>query len=659
MKKLAILSSLALLVAPSFKGNAFTDLARNQIKMIDEAGDSSVSYEKREAVIHFGSKVDSTCSAQSATVTENHYKVTDYTNLSLTFSSACFGNSKNGTTTGDDDTKNYPLRINSGNKAAQFKITFTNNENNGQIVEKVVFSAQSSSSKKDGCKITVSTSYDNASPSYEGSIVSTGFTDYTISNLDLGNKTATTYLDFAGTKDKSTYISLIKVYILVPVPRTATVTYNYGATVENSDFSTKTETVTKGETTNPPLKDGYTYSDWDGTRELVGWYTDEAKTEAFDFSTTITEDITLYAKWKVTADSAEVTNLKSSETKSQLYYEYDSWETKNASLFFGEQEATGGNMISSSGPSYYKCDDNFGTNKPTLTFTNCYSGGSRESESDESKNYAVRILKGASLEITFDPAAYVREMIVYARGANKDDNVALTVVSTNSEKETINTITNNVKVGTENVFTAYRYKGIDGLNGGEHSSSITISTSNDKRVFVSKIEFVIAEKPTSETPYYEVSDIGLRFGGLVKQSYFDSLKDHITNFGLIYATDLGDHKTLADALNDESVTTTKLNQTITSEVTPYLTTVDDESYYVFNAFFNVSSTSESITKVVYAIATLTLDNGETIYFNEKSNSVATIAQEYLDTNKYDGAVKETLTLLSQGKTKTTDTTESN
>lgn len=34
--------------------------------------------------------------------------------------------------------------------------------------------------------------------------------------------------------------------------------------------------------------------------EFVGWYTDKGFTHAFDFDTPITEDITLYAKWKVT-----------------------------------------------------------------------------------------------------------------------------------------------------------------------------------------------------------------------------------------------------------------------------------------------------------------------------------------------------------------------
>ena len=53
------------------------------------------------------------------------------------------------------------------------------------------------------------------------------------------------------------------------------------------------QTVTLNSTaTEPedPTKDGYTFA---------GWYSDEELTQAFDFDTTINEDITLYAKWNI------------------------------------------------------------------------------------------------------------------------------------------------------------------------------------------------------------------------------------------------------------------------------------------------------------------------------------------------------------------------
>ncbi len=48
-----------------------------------------------------------------------------------------------------------------------------------------------------------------------------------------------------------------------------------------------------GTVTQPaaPTRDGYTFT---------GWYTDEACTQAYDFSDTVTGDLTLYAGWEET-----------------------------------------------------------------------------------------------------------------------------------------------------------------------------------------------------------------------------------------------------------------------------------------------------------------------------------------------------------------------
>ena len=68
---------------------------------------------------------------------------------------------------------------------------------------------------------------------------------------------------------------------------------NFTVKFDAQDGSTPNEVkVIKGEkVTKPadPTRDGYTFD---------GWYTDEALTTAYDFSTAVTSDITLYAKWK-------------------------------------------------------------------------------------------------------------------------------------------------------------------------------------------------------------------------------------------------------------------------------------------------------------------------------------------------------------------------
>lgn len=110
---------------------------------------------------------------------------------------------------------------------------------------------------------------------------------------------------------------------------TVTFDYNYG------DKGTyKTITAEAGETVNKPAdptRSGYSFN---------GWYTAEKNGKEFDFDTIISEDITLYAKWKeksndnsyqeTSVDNAECT-LKISITNSDYSDETSSIVTQNTS----------------------------------------------------------------------------------------------------------------------------------------------------------------------------------------------------------------------------------------------------------------------------------------------------------------------------------------
>ena len=80
-----------------------------------------------------------------------------------------------------------------------------------------------------------------------------------------------------------------------PTPVTYTVTFETG---EGSDVDD--QVVNENETAvepKDPTREGYTFG---------GWYLDEECTIPFDFSTPITEDITLYAKWTKNAEPEPV-----------------------------------------------------------------------------------------------------------------------------------------------------------------------------------------------------------------------------------------------------------------------------------------------------------------------------------------------------------------
>ncbi len=91
-----------------------------------------------------------------------------------------------------------------------------------------------------------------------------------------------------------------------PVTHTVTFNANGGTFADGKD--TKTETVESAQpATKPtdPTKDGWTF---------LGWYEDSGLTKEFDFSTPVTADITLYAKWRanpgtVVKDALTINNV--------------------------------------------------------------------------------------------------------------------------------------------------------------------------------------------------------------------------------------------------------------------------------------------------------------------------------------------------------------
>lgn len=57
--------------------------------------------------------------------------------------------------------------------------------------------------------------------------------------------------------------------------------------------------------------------------QFAGWYTDESYTQPFDFTSQITEDITLWAKWEITVLEKDTFNPPSNALPGQRYYFYD------------------------------------------------------------------------------------------------------------------------------------------------------------------------------------------------------------------------------------------------------------------------------------------------------------------------------------------------
>lgn len=174
-----------------------------------------------------------------------------------------------------------------------------------------------------------------------------------------------------------------------------------------------------------------------------------------------------------------------------------------------------------------------------------------------------------------------------------------------------------------------------------------------------KLSYRYLATTTDETTTYEISDVALRFGGYIPKDDYDAIKESVVSYGVYLSVNLPNGYTdLLSALKDNATfdgeTLSKNETTVEEEGHPYLASSADkvsndqnEDYYLFNAYLEVAE--ENYAKTVYSVSFLTLENGETIYLQERKASVASLAQEYLDDTSISKTdeVNETLKTLAK------------
>ncbi len=439
---------------------------------------------------------------------------------------------------------------------------------------------------------------------------------------------------------------------MVPVESTdATVTYDYG---NHKDPSWKTsDTVAKGEKVTPSISTMAEYSDWTGYYILDGWYKDD-ETTTFDFENTpITENITLHAKWEKEY-TKEFANIESSETKSQLYYEYKTIALETTLISFGDNTFSGTTVFKKESFIDSQSGKDLGVTELSNNSSKCYyQSGSALSVG--STSYA------GEFTITF-PKIIVKEVNVYAKLFNKNQNYDNFKVSTSA-----NPTGDSKPIEGYTDYAKYSYTGLDNGND-DPSTTITFgsySNIKNKKIAIQKIEIITADTNAAEPTLYTVSNMGLRFGGAIAKDHYEAetqnetdktVKDHVKSVGMIWTTALPEttdgkaYGSLTAAIEAGAITET--NAHIKTMDVAEKELVLDGDYYRYNCSISVSEAS--INTVIYAVATMTFDNGLTIYLEETSNSVITIAKKYVEDtttyNTYSEPIQKTLKALSEGKT---------
>ncbi len=151
-------------------------------------------------------------------------------------------------------------------------------------------------------------------------------------------------------------------FIIEPAePETYTITFNTGG-----GSAVDSQTVIYGNAANKPkdpVKNGYTFD---------GWYSDSALSKTFDFTIKITENITVYAKWKENMPSSGGSDKDAGDTAGGDG-KTDTTTPTDGSISGGSGNETGG-------------DGKTDTTTPT---DDSISGGDKESGSQEIKTPAV------------------------------------------------------------------------------------------------------------------------------------------------------------------------------------------------------------------------------------------------------------------------------
>ena len=143
---------------------------------------------------------------------------------------------------------------------------------------------------------------------------------------------------------------------------TKTVTFN-----ANGGSAVASQSVSPGGYATPPA------NPTNGVNVFGGWFTDQACTQAFNFSTPIYNDITLYAKWITPNASVTSSHGNSTMTVGQLFSYNVSTSPGNATI-----SVSGANWLTVSGHTVYGTPTSPGTYNVTITSSaSGYNNGSQ------------------------------------------------------------------------------------------------------------------------------------------------------------------------------------------------------------------------------------------------------------------------------------------
>ena len=386
-----------------------------------------------------------------------------------------------------------------------------------------------------------------------------------------------TAFDFSSpvTKDLELYATFV-----LDVSYTVTYVYNNGS-------ANGSDTVYSGNTLSQPA-DPVKSSDSTYNYTFDAWCTDPELTVEYEFSTTVTADFSLYARYTATKISEDA--VRSTNTKVKLNYNYVYKEGAETIDFTaqGFENQTEVNTVDGTdyNVTFAKKD---GNNAPKY-----YTSGT-----------AVRAYGGNTFTVTSE---YYFKKVEITFGSSDGSNTITTKVGSYSD-------------GTWTGITKSLTFTIGGTSGNRRIQSIKITPLN-----------------------YTFSDVYLNYGAIVSQANYNDIFDGATDkkIGVVFARTsklTANTPTLSDALTNNAAYIGK-TEVDPATRSPYKTdatgAIDDAegTYYSWSVTLAVPTlnkdsdyTEEFLTESITAAAYMYVD-GKYVFFGERAMSVAQAAEAY-------------------------------
>lgn len=422
------------------------------------------------------------------------------------------------------------------------------------------------------------------------------------------------------TKNDRLYVNYLK------VTYTATSTTSYTVTFYNGENVFDTADVIEGTTVSEPVSVPTKPSDSTYNYHFEAWCTDSELNNEYDFSTPVTGDLDLYARFvgvKLEEDIA-----KSYDTKASLSYKYEKEGSKiSDTLNRGKTGVTGTTYTSWSNKkdesdAVYAGQSAGGNEAIQLRSNNSNSGIITTTSGGKAKKVTVvwndNTDEGRTLDIYGKNTAYTSPTELY-NSNNKGTSLGSIVKGTSTEL----TITGD-----------YSYIGLRSSSGAMYIDSITIEWSTES---------------------INITEAGIRFGGLVDKDVFDALD--VDGYGVMVGTtanvesvDTGvnslqeAYETAFALFDDEAQTLSYLSENKITNVyasgkSPAIATdaqkaeLAEGDYYLWNIYVNIPSSTYYKTNIS-AVAYIKVD-GEYFFMQEKKITLVQLANDYLETDSYD------------------------